>query len=224
MTTNMRKTLIAAAIAAALAITATLTGCASRAQALPLPAQTPPVGLKAGFAQIEQAAFAPAAPTQPAWRGRTIAAEPIAAFPIAALRTPAIVAPTSGEIGVRWYAWYRAPVRGVYALGVEIAGGNLQGGLTTVGVFVDHRRGIFDYRGDCHGATVGHGCEAAATTVAGKVSLAAGWHEIVVAATADATATPRPTVSLSIRAPGTSAAVPLVPYWPAPATKATAPK
>ncbi|MHB1773556.1 MAG: hypothetical protein ACYCST_17810 [Acidimicrobiales bacterium] len=216
MTTSKNKTLIAAAIAAAIT-TVALAGCASPQKPL-LPARTPPPGLQAGFAQIETTAFASDA-TRPAWQGRTIVAEPSMAFQIAAPSALAAVAPTSGDVGVRWYAWYCAPVSGVYDLGAEIVGGNLQG-LTRVGVFVDRRPGIFDYRGDCHGVTVGAGCDAAATIVAGKVAMAAGWHEIVVGATADATAAPRATVAISIRAPGAAIAVPLVPYWPVHATKA----
>lgn len=224
MTKNTHKTAIAAALAAAV-ITAALAGCAahshSQAQASLLPARMPPPGLQAGHAQIELAQFAPPA-TRPTWLGRTIVAEPFANFPVAAPRALATVAPTSGKVGVRWRSWYRAPATGAYILAASIAGGDRQGDLTTALVLVDGQRWptINDARGACHGMTRGAGCEAGATTAAGAVRLARGWHEITIEAASDATAAPHAAVALSIiRAPGASAAEPLAPYWPAAAAK-----
>ena len=198
----------------AVALALALAGCASHSQTLP--AQTPPAGLRAGYAQIQVAAVVSAG-ARPVWLGRAAEAEPHAVFAIAAPAEFAHMVPPVRKIGVYWHAWFRAPARGEYSIAVEIAGGNLQASsLTIAAVFVNGQRAVNGWRGDCRAKA---GCEAAATSATGKVALAQGWHEIKVEAMAPVVAAPRAKVSLSIRAPGAAAAVPLVPYWPAAATK-----
>lgn len=188
MNKSLRKTILAAAFAAAfiVPIVYVLTTPA------PLPAQTPPAGLRAGFAQIEVATLVP--------RGheRVISdsAEPdlAATFKTAAPHT------------LFWRAWLRVPVRGTYDIAARSGGRVL--------VFVDHHDAmVVRWRSNCRGGT------AVTTTATGTVALAAGWHEISGDLVACGPAAQPATVALSIRAPGASAAVPLVPYWPAAAAK-----
>ncbi len=195
MNKSLRKTILAAAVAAAfiVPIVYVLTTPA------PLPAQTPPAGLRAGRARIEVAEFTPAARPEWHWREHVIrsgvSATPSAAFKISAHT-------------LFWHAWFRVPVRGAYDIGAKSDGRVL--------VFVDHHDAmIVRWRSNCL-----PGRPAVTTTASGVVALSAGWHEISGdVATCGPAARPATTVALSIRVPGAAAAVPLVPYWPAVATK-----
>lgn len=176
----------ATALAAALAVA--LAGCASHSQARALPAQTPPPGLKAGHAQIAWFASA-AAVANPV-------AEQDSRFDVA---LPARASDLT-QVALRWRAWFDAPVADAYTFVVAIDGP--RGAVAAVRV--DGQQP--PVAAAIHGGGV-------TTTTAGSVRLARGWHEIVIAA-GGTLAMPRDTVTLSIRAPGASAAVPLVPYWP----------
>lgn len=200
MTKNMRKTILAAAVAAAVIAPIVYVLVASP----PLPARTPPAGLRAGRARIEVAEFTPAARPEWHWREHLIrsgvSATPSAAFKISAHT-------------LFWHAWFRVPVRGTYDIAAKSDGRVL--------VFVDHHDAmIVRWRSNCRSGSAA----AVTTTAAGAVVLAAGWHEISGDLVACGSAAQSATVALSIRAPGAAAAEPLVPYWPADATKTAAAK
>ncbi len=229
---NKSKTLIAAAVLAALIAPVAYVLAGSS----PLPAQTPPPGLQAGQAQVKVAEFAPDAP-RPAWLGLATVADPAASIPVAVPRALSGEAPSSGigRVEVIWRAWCYAPATGAYTVVIKIAG-------THVAVARVHVDGQARNVAEAFRGFRGEG-DAPTTTAAGSVRLAAGWHEITIysggklphdSATValsrapgtpgdvrreievdrTATAAPHTTVTLAIRAPGTSAAVPLVPYWP----------
>ena len=172
------------ALATALAFA--LAGCASHSQTLP--ARTPPAGLRAGYAQTEVATLGAAARERVIRSGISSAAT--AAFKTSAVHT------------LFWHAWFRVPVRGSYDIDAKSDGRVL--------VFVDHHDAmIVRWRSNCP-----RGRTAVTATATGTVALAGGWHEISGDFTTCGPAAPRAKVSLSIRAPGAAAAVPLVPYWP----------
>lgn len=184
---NIRRVALTAAIALALA------GCASRA----LPARTPPSGLARGYALVAVAAFAPDA-IRPAWRDLATVAEPAARLAVA---VPQAHAGGLGRIAMRWRCWYPAPATGPYTVLVSITGTQ----VAVAGVRVDGQRRAAE-------AFHSGGADAGTTTAAGTIQLAAGWHQITVAA-GGKPAAQSDAVSLSIRAPGAVSAVPLVPYW-----------
>ena len=192
-----KKTIIATAVAVALIapVAYVLTTPA------PLSARTPPSGLRAGRARIEVAEFTPAARPEWHWHEHVIRSG-VSATPSAAFKIRAHT--------LFWHAWFRVPARGTYDI-AAISDGRVL-------VFVDQRDAmIVRWRSNC---LPGRG--AVTTTAAGVVALAAGWHEIsgdVATCGRGPAVRPATTVTLSIRAPGASAAVPLVPYWPAAATK-----
>ncbi len=181
-----KKTIIVTAVAVALIAPVVYVLAGSS----PLPAQTPPAGLRAGHAQIER--FPSAAP-----QSATVAEQD------ARLDVAVPKARESGldQVALRWRAWYHSPVTGAYTLVVAVAGPH----LAVADVRVDGQRHVAE--------VIRGGGDAPAATAAGSVRLARGWHKIVVAA-GGGLAPPRDVVSLSIRAPGTPTAVPLVPYWP----------
>lgn len=201
MNKSPRKIILAVAVAAAfiVPIVYVLTP-------VPLPAQTPPSGLQAGHARIFYG-------TRPIWRA--VNAEPVAAVQLAVPPT----APTWAGMDVfHWSAWYRAPATGSYRLNASITGGVQP--LADVRVHVNGQRTAANAKAGCRPWM--KGCPAATTTATGEIRLAAGWHEISLDATAAAGGCRHATVALLVRAPGTAAAVPLVPYWPAPAAVAMA--
>jgi hypothetical protein len=186
-----------------------------------LPAQTPPRAPVAGHAQITLAGAAlPPYGVRPAFQslGRAQVAEPIASFTVDAPKPLAAVAPSAGLIRLRWRAWYQATKTGAHTLVASIAGGDLR----SVTVRVDGQQApvIAGSRAVC---SAFDGCPPTATTAAGAAQLATGWHEIEVEAVADVTGTPRPSVTLYVRGPGTDTPVALVPSWPAAARPAPSP-
>ncbi len=181
---------------------------------LTLPAQTPPGAPLAGRAEIAMAGAAlPPYGVTPIFQslGRSRVGEHIASFTVDAPKPLTSVAPSAGLLRLRWHSWYRAVAAGSYTLVASIAGGDLR----SITMRVDGQQApvLQGTRAVCSAFT---GCPPTATTVAGAVTLAAGWHSIEVEAVADATGAPRPTVTLFVRAPGADAPTALVPSWPAP--------
>lgn len=179
---------------------------------LMLPAQTPPNPPVAGCAEITMAGAAlPPYGVRPAFQalGRARVSERVASFAVDAPKPLAAVAPSAGLIRLRWRSWYRAPTAGSYTLVASIAGGDLR----DVAASVDGQQApaLEGQREECSAFT---GCPPTATTVAGAAMLAPGWHEIEVEAVADATGTPRPSVTLYVRAPEADSPAALVPSWP----------
>ena len=188
MNKSVRKTLIAAAVLAALAAPVAYMLVAS-----PLPAQTPPPGLLAGHARVQ---FFSGLLTRPS---DALAAMPVAALPLDVPRAASLRAASGGFANLA--TWFRAPVTGQYRIVVAADA-----------VYVN---------APCHWWSRSSGCEVPATA-AGKIALAAGWHEIHISTEVRAPGSPasRAPAAISIRAPGAGTALPLVPYWPVPATAA----
>ena len=177
-----------------------------------LPPQPAPAGLIPGHAQI---ALASAPNQQAPWTdlGAATVTAPTASLVTVAPRVLAAVAPSSGIVRFRWRGWIDAPTAGTYTLAASISGG----GVGALDLRVDGVAApVLSMRRDCG---LWGDCPTTATTGAGSVALAAGWHEIVATIKVDAGS--RADITLYMRAPNASAPVVLVPSWPA--AKAGAP-
>ena len=170
-----------------------------------LPPQPMPPGLIPGHAQISLAS----APSQQApWTdlGAATVSAPTASLTTTAPRALAAVAPSSGIVRYRWRGWIQAPVAGSYTLAARIDGG----GVGALDLRVD---GVTDpvlsMRRNCG---LWGDCPTTATTGAGSVALAAGWHQIVATIKTDAGS--KADITLYMRAPNVSAPTVLVPAWP----------
>ena len=195
--TNKSKTLIAAEIAASIAIVAIFAYMLSGPT--PLPAQTPPLGLQAGHAQVYMG-------IRPIWL-ETVS-QMAAAVQLAVPRDPSM--PTwRGATVFHWSAWFNAPKTGTYTFSEAITGGGKT--VADVRVRVDGKRVVANAAVGCRPWSMQPACKAPSRAATGEVDLRKGWHEIAI----DSTAYGRGGVAtLAIRAPGAPAAVPLVPYWP----------
>ena len=171
-----------------------------------LPPQPAPAGLMPGHAQI---ALASAPSQQAPWTdlGAAVVSAPTASLVTTAPRALAAVAPSSGIVRYRWRGWIQAPVAGSYTLAARIDGGGVgnlalrMDGVASPVLSMSRNCGLW---GDC---------PATATTGAGSVALAQGWHQIEATIKVDAGS--RADVTLYMRAPGSDAPVVLVPSWPA---------
>ena len=170
-----------------------------------LPAQPMPPGLIQGHAQI---ALASAQDQQAPWTslGAAVVTAPTASFTTKAPRALSAVAPSSGIVRYRWRGWIQAPVAGTYTLAASISGGAVGAldlridGIASPVLSMSRNCGLW---GDC---------PTTATTGAGSVALAAGWHQVAVTIKTDAGS--KADVTLYMRAPNVSAPVVLVPSWP----------
>ena len=170
-----------------------------------LPPQPAPVGLMPGHAEI---ALASAPSQQAPWTdlGAAVVSAPTASLVTTAPHALAAIAPSSGIVRFRWRGWIQAPTAGTYTLAARIDGG----GVGALDLRVDgvaspvlSMRRLCGLWGDC---------PATATTGAGSVALAQGWHQIEATIKVDAGS--RADVTLYMRAPGSDAPVVLVPSWP----------
>ena len=169
-----------------------------------LPPQPAPAGLVPGHAQISLAS----APSQQApWTalGAATVAAPTASLVTTAPRALAAVAPTSGIMRLRWRGWFDAPTAGEYTMAARIDGAAADLALRVDGVASP----ILSMRRSCG---LWGDCPTTATTGAGSVALAAGWHEIETTIKVDAGS--RANVTLYMRAPGADAPTVLMPSWP----------
>lgn len=170
-----------------------------------LPPQPAPVGLMPGHAQI---AIASAPSQQSPWTslGAATVASPTASLTTTAPHALAAVAPTSGIVRFRWRGWIQAQVPGTYTLAARIDGG----GVGNLALRVDGVASpVLSMRRSCG---LWGDCPTTATTGAGSVALAQGWHEVAVTIKTDAGS--KADVTLYMRAPGADAPVVLVPSWP----------
>ena len=170
-----------------------------------LPPQPAPVGLMPGHAEI---ALASAPSQQSPWTslGAAVVASPTASLTTTAPRVLAAVAPSSGIVRYRWRGWIDAPTAGTYTLAASISGG----GVGALDLRVDGVTSpVLDMRRSCG---LWGDCPTTATTGAGSVALAQGWHQIVATIKTDAGS--KADVTLYMRAPNVSAPVVLVPSWP----------
>ena len=170
-----------------------------------LPAQPMPAGLIQGHAQI---ALASAPDQQAPWTslGAAIITAPTASLVTVAPRALSAVAPSSGIVRLRWRGWFDAQTAGSYTLAASVSGGAV---------------GALDLRVDGVAAPalsmrrlcgLWGNCPSTATTGAGSVALAAGWHEIEATVKTDAGS--KADITLYMRSPGSDAPVVLVPSWP----------
>ena len=171
-----------------------------------LPAQPAPAGLIQGHAQI---ALASAPDQQAPWTalGAAVVSSPTASLTTQAPRALAAVAPTSGIVRYRWRGWFDAQSAGTYTMAASISGGvvgDLALRIDGIASPVLSMRRLCDLMGDC---------PSTATTGAGSVALAAGWHEVAVTIKTDAGS--KADVTIYLRAPGAGTPVVLVPSWPA---------
>ena len=171
-----------------------------------LPAQPVPPGLIPGHAQI---ALASAPDQQAPWTslGAAVVIAPTASLTTSAPRALAAVAPTSGIVRYRWRGWFDAQSAGTYTMAASISGGvvgDLALRIDGIASPVLSMRRLCDLMGDC---------PSTATTGAGSVALAAGWHEVAVTIKTDAGS--KADVTIYLRAPGAGTPVVLVPSWPA---------
>ena len=170
-----------------------------------LPPQPAPPGLIPGHAQI---ALASAPSQQAPWTdlGAATVAAPTASLTTVAPKALSAVAPTSGIVRFRWRGWIDAPVAGTYTLAARIDGG----GVGDLALRVDGIASpVLSMRRSCG---LWGDCPTTATTGAGSVALAAGWHEIETTIKVDAGS--RANVTLYMRAPGADAPTVLMPSWP----------
>ena len=171
-----------------------------------LPPQPAPVGLMPGHAQI---AMASAPNQQSPWTdlGAAMVASPTASFATVAPRALSAIAPSSGIVRFRWRGWIDAPAAGAYTLAARIDNGAV-GALT---LRVDGVASpVLSMRRSCG---LWGDCPTTATTGAGSVALAQGWHQIEATIKTDAGS--KADVTLYMRAPGASAPTVLMPSWPA---------
>ncbi len=171
-----------------------------------LPPQPAPVGLMPGHAQI---AIASAPNQQAPWTdlGAATVASPTASLVTVAPHALAAVAPSSGIMRLRWRGWIDAPTAGTYTLAARIDGG----GVGNLALRVDGIASpVLSMRRSCG---LWGDCPTTATTGAGSVALAQGWHEIVATIKVDAGS--RADVTLYMRSPGSDAPTVLMPSWPA---------
>ena len=170
-----------------------------------LPPQPAPPGLIPGHAQI---ALASAPSQQAPWTdlGAAVVASPTASLVTTAPKALSAVAPSSGIVRLRWRGWIDATASGTYTLAARIDGGGVGAldlrvdGVTSPVLSMRRLCGLW---GDC---------PATATTGAGSVALAQGWHEVETTIKTDAGS--KADVTLYMRSPGASAPVVLVPSWP----------
>ena len=171
-----------------------------------LPPQPMPPSLMPGHAQISLAS----APSQQApWTalGTATVAAPTASLVTVAPRALAAIAPSSGIMRLRWRGWFNAPVAGTYTMAASISGGAV-GALT---LRVDGVASpVLDMRRDCG---LWGDCPTNATTGAGSVALAAGWHEVETTIKTDAGS--KADITIYMRAPNEAAPTVLMPSWPA---------
>ncbi len=169
-----------------------------------LPAQPAPAGLLPRHAEI---ALATAVNQTGPWTdlGSAIARAPTASLSTVAPAALAAVAPSSGAVRYTYRAWINAPQPGTYTVAASISGAAANVSLRVDGLADP----VLHAARDCG---LWGECPTTATTGAGSVALAAGWHEIdaTVSTYAGATAD----VTLYMRAPGSSAPAVLVPAWP----------
>ena len=171
-----------------------------------LPAQPMPPGLLSGHAQI---ALASAADQSSPWTdlGAATISAPTASLTTKAPRALAAVAPSSGIVRFRWRGWIDAQTAGTYTLAASISGGAVGAldlridGIASPVLSMSRSCGLW---GDC---------PSTATTGAGSVALAAGWHQVQATIKTDAGS--RANVTLYMRSPGADAPMVLVPSWPA---------
>ena len=171
-----------------------------------LPPQPAPVGLMPGHAEI---ALASAPSQQSPWTslGAAVVASPTASLTTTAPRVLAAVAPSSGIVRYRWRGWIDAPTAGTYTLAASISGG----GVGALDLRVDGVTSpVLDMRRSCG---LWGDCPTTATTGAGSVALAAGWHEVVATIKTDAGS--KADITIYMRAPDAASPVVLVPSWPA---------
>ena len=171
-----------------------------------LPPQPMPPGLVQGHAEI---AIASAPSQQAPWTslGAAVVTAPTASLVTTAPSVLAAVAPSSGIMRLRWRGWIQAPAAGTYTMAARIDGG----GVGDLDLRID---GVTDpvlsMRRSCG---LWGDCPATATTGAGSVALAAGWHEVETTIKTDAGS--KADVTLYMRSPGASAPTVLMPSWPA---------
>ena len=171
-----------------------------------LPPQPAPPGLVQGHAEI---ALASAPSQQSPWTslGAAVVTAPTASLVTTAPKALSAVAPSSGIVRYRWRGWFSAPAAGTYTLAARIDGG----GVGNLALRVDGIASpVLSMRRSCG---LWGDCPTTATTGAGSVALAQGWHEVVATIKTDAGS--RADVTLYMRAPGADAPVVLVPSWPA---------
>ena len=170
-----------------------------------LPPQPAPPGLIPGHAQI---ALASAPSQQSPWTdlGAATVSAPTASLTTIAPKALSAVAPSSGIVRFRWRGWFNAPAAGTYTLAASIS----SGGVGDLALRVDGvTNPVLSMRRNCG---LWGDCPTTATTGAGSVALAAGWHEIVATIKTDAGS--KSDITLYMRAPGADAPVVLVPSWP----------
>jgi hypothetical protein len=138
--------------------------------------------------------------------GAAIITAPTASLVTVAPRALSAVAPSSGIVRLRWRGWIDAQTAGSYTLAASVSGGAV---------------GALDLRVDGVAAPalsmrrlcgLWGNCPSTATTGAGSVALAAGWHEIEATVKTDAGS--KADITLYMRSPGSDAPVVLVPSWP----------
>ena len=171
-----------------------------------LPPQPVPAGLMPGHAQI---ALASAPDQQSPWTslGAAVVASPTASLTTRAPRALSAVAPSSGIVRYRWRGWFDAPTAGTYTMAASISGG----AVGALDLRVDGAASpVLDMRRLCG---LWGNCPTTATTGAGSVALAAGWHQVEATIKTDAGS--KADITLYMRAPGDGAPVVLVPSWPA---------
>ena len=171
-----------------------------------LPPQPAPAGLIPGHAQI---ALASAPNQQALWTdlGAAVVTAPTASLTTTAPRALAAIAPSSGIVRYRWRGWIQAPTAGNYTLAASISGGvvgDLALRVDGIASPVVSMVRLCNLMGDC---------PATATTGAGSVVLAAGWHEVVATIKTDAGS--QADITIYMRAPGAGTPVVLAPSWPA---------
>ena len=170
-----------------------------------LPPQPAPPGLIPGHAQI---ALASAPSQQSPWTdlGAATVTAPTASLVTVAPKALSAVAPSSGIMRLRWRGWIDATAAGTYTLAARIDGG----GVGVLALRVDGVASpVLSMRRNCG---LWGDCPTTATTGAGSVALAAGWHQI--AATIKVDAGSKADVTLYMRSPGSGTPVVLVPSWP----------
>ncbi len=171
-----------------------------------LPAQPAPAGLARGHAQL---ALASSPGPQSPWTslGTALVAAQTASFETVVPHALAAVAPSAGLMRLRWHAWIHAKISGTYVLAARIDGGPVQAlalrldGVASPVLTMQRSCGLFGQ------------CPSSATTAAGSVNLAAGWHAIQ--ATVTSYVGSKADVTLYMRAPKAATPAVLVPAWPA---------
>lgn len=134
---------------------------------------------------------------------------PTASFSTTAPHALVAVAPSSGWIRIRWSGWMQAQAPGTYTVAMSVSGGPAEHAEITVDGIAEPIASagrVCGWMGQC---------PVSASTAAGAVALAQGWHLVQVTVIAPAAGSQPAAITVYARAPNSGMPAVIVPSWPA---------